>query len=58
MSPEIMKRYLRLSTAREIWSALPKLSMMEAMSYLSSPCTREPLLLNKMEGHSLSIMEN
>ncbi|KAJ0086264.1 hypothetical protein Patl1_07011 [Pistacia atlantica] len=24
MSPEIMKRYLRLSIAREIWSALSK----------------------------------
>ncbi|OMO89382.1 hypothetical protein CCACVL1_07868 [Corchorus capsularis] len=24
MKPEIMKRYLRLSTAREIWSALSK----------------------------------
>ncbi|KAJ0076873.1 hypothetical protein Patl1_35659 [Pistacia atlantica] len=28
MSPKIMKRYLRLRTAREIWNALPRLSMM------------------------------
>ncbi|KAJ0076393.1 hypothetical protein Patl1_33681 [Pistacia atlantica] len=51
----VISAYPLLAKSRVLY---PKLSMMEAMSYLSSPCTREPLLLNKMEGHSLSIMEN
>ncbi|KAK4400849.1 hypothetical protein Sango_1191000 [Sesamum angolense] len=34
MSPEIMKRYIRLRTTHEIWTALPKLSMMEDESQL------------------------
>ncbi|KAJ0080043.1 hypothetical protein Patl1_23846 [Pistacia atlantica] len=57
MSPEIMKRYLCLSTTREIWSALSKAFYDGSDGYFSS-YTRKPLMLNKMEGHSQSIVEN
>ena len=34
MTLEIMKRYLRVPTAQEIWSACQWLSMMEVMNYM------------------------
>ncbi|KAJ0081384.1 hypothetical protein Patl1_09689 [Pistacia atlantica] len=58
MSPEIMSVMSAYPLLTKSGVLYPKLSMMEEMSYLSSPCTKKPLLLNKMEGHSLSIMEN
>ncbi|KAJ0083936.1 hypothetical protein Patl1_30419 [Pistacia atlantica] len=54
MSPEIMKRYLRLSTAREIWSALSK-AFYDGSDELLVFFLHQKAFIAKQNGRSLSV---
>ncbi|KAJ0092972.1 hypothetical protein Patl1_25000 [Pistacia atlantica] len=54
MSPEIMKRYLRLSTAREIWSALSK-AFYDGSDELLVFSLHQKAFTAKQNGRSLSV---
>ena len=54
MSPEIMKRYLRLPTAQEIWSALSK-AFYDGSNELQVFTLNQKAFTAKQNGRSLSI---
>ena len=57
ISPEIMKRYLRLPTAQEIWSALSKAFYDGSDELQVHFESKRPSLPNKAVGLFLNIME-
>ena len=54
MKPEIMKRYLRLSTAREIWNALSK-AFYDGSDELQVFSLHQKAFTAKQSGRSISI---
>lgn len=58
MSPEIMKRYIRLATAQDIWKALSKAFYDGADELQVFALNQRAFSANRMEEHSLYIMEN
>ena len=58
MKSEIMKRYLRLSTAREIWVALSKAFDDESDELQVFFLNQRAFTTNQNGKHSLNIMES